>query len=154
MKTMKWTLLFSAFSFALVMGLSGCSDDTGTPNPKPNDQGGVIADTGGISGDTGGILGDTGGGTGGYGSCTVGVDPNKICNNYVGSSYDGTVADSCKASAQGTWSTSACDTAGAVGYCTLNAGTVTEMETYYYGTMGATAGETACTVGKGTWHTI
>jgi len=152
MKTMKWTLLFSAFSFALVVGLSGCSDDSGNPNPKPNDQG-AIADTGGASNDTGGASDDTGGGGGGQGSCTVGVDPNKVCNHYVGSAYDSTVADSCTKT-QGTWSTSACDTAGAVGYCSLHEGTSTEMATYYYGTMGGTMGETACTAGKGTWHTL
>ncbi len=143
MKTMKWTLLFSAFSFALVVGLSGCSDDSGTPPPK-NDQGAVS--------DTGGVSADTGGGGGSQGSCTVGVDPNKVCNHYIGSAYDSTVETSCTSS-QGTWSSSGC-AAGAVGYCSLHEGAGTEMATYYYGATAGTAGETACTTGGGTWHAL
>jgi hypothetical protein len=76
------------------------------------------------------------------------------CEDFVGSGYtSSTVMTDCS-KGNGTYSSSACPTAGALGSCVLLGGTPAEGKITYYATDGgpsASDEQSACTQEGGTW---
>ncbi|MBI5511828.1 MAG: hypothetical protein HY903_23990 [Deltaproteobacteria bacterium] len=92
-------------------------------------------------------LGD---GTGGVHTCDL--TSGDSCLEYSGSSYTANMVQS--GCTSGTYSTDGCSATGAIGYCTMWAGTPNEAATYWYAGITATEAESYCTAGGGVWTAV
>jgi hypothetical protein len=161
MKSTRWVTLMSITAGWVGIVACGSGDISGTGTGPTA---GTASHTGGRSG-TGGTTAAGGTaaapGTGGTGSSTLAgtcnVSSAGICYTYycvdqsVCSALAQSGPQSCE-SESGTWSTSACSTAGSVGSCRMPASTGDTVVTYY-STSGATTAtvQQACTSAGGTF---
>jgi hypothetical protein len=90
----------------------------------------------------------------GGGSCSSSQPGIGLCEDFVGIGYTSSIGQADCTKGNGTYSSSACPTAGALGSCVVSNGTPAQARTTYYATDGGTSTtelQTACTDENGTW---
>jgi hypothetical protein len=96
------------------------------------------------------------GGSSSGGSCTF-SDPSAgsvSCEDFVGAGYTSALVQADCSKGNGTYASTACPTAGALGTCSLFGGTPEQAKSTYYATdagPSTTAEQSACASEGGTW---
>jgi hypothetical protein len=88
------------------------------------------------------------------GSCSFSESGFGSCEDFVGAGFTSSIIQADCTKGNGTYSTNACPTAGALGTCVLESGTPAQARITYYATdagSSTTIEQMACTEENGTW---
>jgi hypothetical protein len=102
------------------------------------------------------------GGCQGTGSCLFTTDAGyDYCQDFLGTEYNSSAAENTCSVGNGTYSSSACSTVGALGVCAIGTGTADNYQYTYTLSPGADAGsvptttlESACGIAGGTFTAL